>query len=56
MGGPIKQLRFVFLGTVLVVAAFSTGISFLFFLMYLCAGLLLGAWFYARNGLRGVRG
>ena len=55
MGGPIKQLRFVFLGTVLVVAAFSTGISFLFFLMYLCAGLLLGAWLYARNGLRGVR-
>jgi len=55
VGGPIKQLRFVFLGTVLVVAAFSTGISFLFFLMYLCAGLLLGAWFYARNGLRGVR-
>jgi uncharacterized protein (DUF58 family) len=55
VSGPIKQLRFVFLGTVLVVAAFSTGISFLFFLMYLCAGLLLGAWFYARNGLRGVR-
>ena len=55
MGGPIKQLRFVFLGTVLVVAAFSTGISFLFFLMYLSAALLLGAWFYARNGLRGVR-
>jgi uncharacterized protein (DUF58 family) len=55
VGGPIKQLRFVFLGTVLVVAAFSTGISFLFFLMYLCAALLLGAWFYARSGLRGVR-
>ena len=55
MGGPIKQLRFVFLGTVLVVAAFSTGISFLFFLMYLSAALLLGAWFYARSGLRGVR-
>jgi len=55
VGGPLKQLRFVFLGTVLVVAAFSTGISFLFFLMYLCAGLLLGAWFYARSGLRGVR-
>jgi uncharacterized protein (DUF58 family) len=53
--GPIKQLRFVFLGTVLVVAAFSTGISFLFFLMYLCAALLLGSWFYARSGLRGVR-
>jgi uncharacterized protein (DUF58 family) len=51
----VKQLRFVFLGTVLVVAAFSTGISFLFFLMYLCAALLLGAWLYARNGLRGIR-
>lgn len=51
----LKQLRFVFLGTVLVVAAFSTGIPFLFFLMYLCAALLLGAWVYARNGLRGIR-
>jgi uncharacterized protein (DUF58 family) len=50
-----RQLRFVFVGTVLVVAAFSTGIPFLFFLMYLCAALFLGAWLYSRTGLRGVR-
>jgi uncharacterized protein (DUF58 family) len=55
MIGLVKQLRWVFLGTVLVVAAFSTGIPFLFFLMYLAAGLLLAAWLYSRNGLRGVR-
>ena len=55
MIGLVKQLRWVFLGTVLVVAAFSTGIPFLFFLMYLSAGLLLAAWLYSRNGLRGVR-
>src|SRR5690349_10590897 len=55
MIGLIRQLRFVFLGTVLVVAAFSTGIPFLFFLMYLGATLLLGSWFYSRSGLRGVR-
>jgi uncharacterized protein (DUF58 family) len=55
MGGLARQLRFVFVGTVLVVAAFSTGLPFLFFLMYLCAALVAGAWFYARNGLRGVR-
>ncbi len=56
MGGLARQLRFVFVGTVLVVAAFSTGLAFLFFLLYLCAALLIGAWLYARNGLRGVRG
>lgn len=55
MGSLARQLRFVFVGTVLVVAAFSTGLPFLFFLMYLGAALLAGAWFYARNGLRGVR-
>ncbi len=55
MGGLARQLRFVFVGTVLVVAAFSTGLPFLFFLMYLGAALLAGAWFYARSGLRGVR-
>ena len=38
MGSLARQLRFVFLGTVLVVAAFSTGINFLFFLVYLLAG------------------
>jgi len=55
MGSLARQLRVVFLGTVLVVAAFSTGISFLFFLVYLMAGLLLGSWFYARRGLQGLR-
>ncbi|HEU5315550.1 MAG TPA: hypothetical protein VFX49_05530, partial [Chloroflexota bacterium] len=50
-----RQLRFVFLGTVLVVAAFSTGINFLFFLLYLLAALLIGSWWYARRGLKGVR-
>jgi uncharacterized protein (DUF58 family) len=55
MGGLARQLRFVFLGTVLVVAAFSTGINFLFFLVYLLGALLLGSWFYARRGLQGLR-
>ena len=51
----LRQLRIVFIGTVLVVAAFSTGIPFLFFLMYLSALLFLGTWLYSRSGLRGVR-
>ena len=55
MGSLAKQLRFVFLGTVLVVAAFSTGINFLFFLVYLLGGLLLASRFYARRGLQGLR-
>ena len=55
MGSLARQLRFVFLGTVLVVAAFSTGIDFLFFLVYLLGGLLLASWFYARRGLLGLR-
>ncbi len=55
MGSLARQLRFVFLGTVLVVAAFSTGLNFLFFLVYLLAGLFIGSWWYARRGLRGVR-
>lgn len=55
MGGLARQLRFIFVGTVLVVAAFSTGISFLFFLVYLLGALVLGSWLFARHGLRGVR-
>ena len=55
MGSLARQLRFVFLGTVLVVAAFSTALNFLFFLVYLLGGLLLGSWFYARRGLQGLR-
>lgn len=53
--GLSRQLRAVFFGTALVVAAFSTGISFLFFLVYLLATLLLAARWYARRGLRGLR-
>ena len=45
----------IFSGTVLVVAAFSTGISFLFFLVYLGAILLAASWWYARRGLRGLK-
>jgi uncharacterized protein (DUF58 family) len=55
MGSLARQLRFVFLGTVLVVAAFSTGITFLFFLVYLLGALLVAAWLYARRGLNGLR-
>jgi uncharacterized protein (DUF58 family) len=55
MHGLSRQLRVIFLGTVLVVAAFSTGIDFLFFLVYLLAALLLGSWYFARRGLTGVR-
>ena len=55
MGLLGRHLRLVFLGTVLVVAAFSTGISFLFFLVYLLGAILLGSWLYARRGLREVR-
>lgn len=50
-----RHLRLLFVVTALVVAAFSTGINFLFFLVYLAAALLLGAWLFARRGLRGVR-
>jgi uncharacterized protein (DUF58 family) len=53
--GLSRQLRTVFFGTALVVAAFSTGISFLFFLVYLLAILLLASRWYARRGLRGLR-
>lgn len=53
--GLSRQLRIVFFGTALVVAAFSTGISFLFFVVYLLATLLLASRWYARRGLRGLR-
>src|SRR5918999_1780104 len=49
-----RRLGLVFLTTVLVVAAFSTGIPFLFFLVYLLAALVGGSWLIARRGLRGV--
>jgi uncharacterized protein (DUF58 family) len=53
--GLARQLRLVFLGTALLVAAFSTGINFLFFLVYLLGALALGSWWYARRGLQGLR-
>lgn len=55
MGLISRHLRLLFLGTALVVAAFSTGIDFLFFLAYLMAAIGIGAWLYARRGLRDVR-
>jgi uncharacterized protein (DUF58 family) len=50
-----RHLRLLFIVTALIVAALSTGIPFLFFLVYLSVAILAGAWFYARSGLRGVR-
>ncbi|MGH2402545.1 MAG: hypothetical protein ACRDE6_07510, partial [Candidatus Limnocylindria bacterium] len=55
MGLLGRHLRLLFLGTALVVAAFSTGIDFLFFLTYLMAAIGIGSWLYARRGLRDVR-
>ena len=50
----LRRLQFLFAATVLVVAAFSTGINFLFFLVYLVAGLLGAAYLYARYSLHGI--
>jgi uncharacterized protein (DUF58 family) len=50
-----RNLRLLFLATALVVAAFSTGISFLFFLVYLMAALVIGTRLFAGRGLKGVR-
>src|SRR6187551_1081397 len=55
MGLFSRHLRLLFLGTALLVAAFSTGIDFLFFLVYLSAAIFIGSWFYARRGLKSVR-
>ena len=55
MGLFSRHLRLLFLVTALVVAAFSTGIPELFFLVYLTGAVLIGSWLYARRGLRGVR-
>ena len=55
MGLFSRHLRLLFLVTALVVAAFSTGIEELFFLVYLTGAILIGSWLYARRGLRGVR-
>jgi hypothetical protein len=50
-----RHLRLLFLVTALVVAAFSTGIEFLFFLVYLTVAIGIGSWLYARRGLKNVR-
>lgn len=55
MGLLNRHLRLLFLIVALAVAAFSTGIDFLFFLLYLCLAVGGGAWLYARRGLTGVR-
>jgi uncharacterized protein (DUF58 family) len=55
MGILNRHLRVLFFATALVVAAFSTGIDDLFFITYLMAAIGIGAWFYARRGLRDVR-
>ena len=55
MGFLSRHLRLLFLVTALVVAAFSTGFEFLFFLLYLTTALLVGSWLYARRGLHDVR-
>ncbi|MGI8830333.1 MAG: DUF58 domain-containing protein [Candidatus Limnocylindria bacterium] len=55
MGLFSRHLRLLFAVTALVVAAFSTGIDFLFFLVYLTVGIGIGSWLYARRGLRNVR-
>jgi uncharacterized protein (DUF58 family) len=55
MGLFNRHLRLLFLVTALVVAAFSTGIDFLFFLVYLTVAIGIGSWLWAKRGLRGVR-
>jgi uncharacterized protein (DUF58 family) len=55
MGIFNRHLGLLFLVTALAVAAFSTGIEFLFFLVYLTAAIGIGSWLYARRGLRSVR-
>ncbi len=55
MGKISRRLPAIFVATVLVVAAFSTGITVLFFLVYLAGALIIGSWWYARRGLGGVR-
>jgi uncharacterized protein (DUF58 family) len=55
MGLFSRHLRLLFLVTALVVAAFSTGIEFLFFLVYLTVAIGVGSWLYARRGLKNVR-
>lgn len=55
MGLFNRHLRLLFVVTALVVAAFSTGIEELFFLVYLLMGIGVASWIVARRGLSGVR-
>jgi uncharacterized protein (DUF58 family) len=55
MGLFNRHLRLLFVVTALVVAAFSTGIDELFFIVYLTVAIGIGSWVYARRGLTGVR-
>ena len=55
MGIFNRHLRLLFLVTVLVVAAFCTGLDFLFFIVYLTVAIGIGSWVDARRGLSGVR-
>lgn len=55
MSGLGRRLGLLFAGTVLLVAAFSTGINFLFFLVYLVGALVIGSYLYTRFSLSGVR-
>ncbi len=55
MGLLNRHLRLLFVLVALAVAAFSTGIDFLFFLLYLALAIGAGAWLFARRGLHGVR-
>jgi uncharacterized protein (DUF58 family) len=55
MGLLNRHLRLLFVVVALAVAAFSTGIDFLFFLLYLALAIGAGSWLYARRGLHGVR-
>ena len=55
MGFLGRNLSVLFIAVALVVAAFSTGITFLFFLVYLTAAIGVGSWLFARRGLYGIR-
>jgi uncharacterized protein (DUF58 family) len=55
MGLFSRHLKLLFLITALTVAAFSTAIEELFFLVYLTVAIGVGSWLFARRGLRNVR-
>ena len=55
MGLFSRHLKLLFLVTALIVAAFSTELDFLFFLVYLSLAVGVGSWLFARRGLKDVR-